>query len=195
MSIVLVEPVRGAALAISSVIVIVLVIAGYASTAKRLHDMGHSGWWSLLVYGGLLMLWVGTTKSVVTPKADVKDSSKNPVKPVHSQNGWILVGTKGQYKGCEFPLNEMIVIGTDPKKCSLIIDAMANPDIDSKHCCLYPNIIERNLPLLQMFTHAYLKDGSTDRELDIHWFMRDDYYKSRILKLSPHLSFEVRNAK
>lgn len=135
------EPFRSVALMIATAIVIVLIVAGYASTAKRLHDMGHSGWWSLLVYLGLLMLWVGTTKSI---------------------KGWMLIGTKGQYKGCEFPFDDDITFGTNPKLCSVVFDSL------QYGCCMYKLCyLKDRQPRLSVFVSLDGSEGDFDwQELD-----------------------------
>lgn len=114
-----------------------LTYVGIAGAVKRLHDLGRSGWWYLLTLIPLInvgfVIWIGAFKGsnglnqygVDPVKTSIKNSRSFP-------SHWVLIGVTGQYKGCEFPFDEDITFGTDPKLCSIVFDRLKYPNMKGR---------------------------------------------------------------
>lgn len=128
-------------------------VASLSATVRRMHDLGRSGWWVLcnlipLVNIGMLV-WQGFYEGMNGPNAYGPDpqaggssapgagASGTDTGSSPSQD-WLLVGVSGQYARCEFPLRQPVVLGTDARHASVVIDARRHPDIEPAHCQLRP---------------------------------------------------------
>lgn len=109
-----------------------LTFVGVACSVKRLHDLGRSGWWYLLTLIPLInvgfVIWIGAIKGFNGLNHYGQDPLRDTTNKVtHNPVRWVLVGVSGQYKGCDFPLDEDLVFGTDSKNCNVVIDADKYP--------------------------------------------------------------------
>lgn len=109
-----------------------LAFIGMACAVKRLHDLDRSGWWYLLTVIPLVnvgfAIWIGAFKGTSGPNQYGNDPLGNitqKISSIHSR--WLLVGVSGQYKGCEFPFDEDLTFGTNPKLCSVVFDKRQHP--------------------------------------------------------------------
>jgi uncharacterized membrane protein YhaH (DUF805 family) len=120
---------------------LVPVISSLCACVMRMHDLGRSGWWVLLnavplVNFGMLV-WQGCYRGMVGANAYGPDPlQENDPTP----SSWQLVGVDGEYAGCAFPLQTPLVIGTDPRHASVVIDARRHPDVEPAHCELRPPV-------------------------------------------------------
>jgi len=131
------------------------------ATVRRMHDLGRSGWWLLLgavpLVGLGIFIWQGFIKGTEGPNEYGPD-------PLAVASRWIVVGVDGQYKDCEFPLSQRLVFGTDPRRCSVVIDARKHPEIEPAVCELSPSTGGK-APIVQ-WLDAEKGSGRRDRGFD-----------------------------
>lgn len=127
-----------------------------AVSVRRLHDVNMSGWWLLIrivpLLGDLYLLIKFCTKGDVGSNryGVAQDSGKfikgecghfydhetNDHCPYCTTEVINLECTSGQYKGCKFPLTDQIVIGTDPSRCSIVVDGRLHKMVEPVHCSI-----------------------------------------------------------
>lgn len=120
-----------------------------AVSVRRLHDVNMSGWWLLIrivpLLGDLYLLVkfctkgdVGQNRYGVSAETRAVDQKEDLTEQyTHKMQGDIyLECISGQYKGAKFELGSAFdfYIGTDPKKCAIVVDTKRHYDISPRHC-------------------------------------------------------------
>jgi uncharacterized membrane protein YhaH (DUF805 family) len=196
--------------ALATLLFIPSIAIGIATSVKRLHDLGHTGWWSVLSlvpFANIALgIWLGffrgtegpnafgpdplqksAAPAATAPSADtitvmpsVVVPSLVPARAPAAVTRWVLEGVQGQYQGCEFPFDDTLTFGTDARRCSVVIDAQRHPEVAALQCQLRPAAGTEGATL-----HRPAPDGT---------LARDSAFNGLDLDLGGGLRFRLRPA-